>query len=140
MTGFTWNLQSQMYMWIRCFSNSTPYFGVYFSNDISISQGQQERNWTWLDLWNFSTINLKSFHNAIDWFGFIFKCLSQYGRGKFSDLHCSNYWKMHSWNFSSTLAWSEHYTPCKTNSPINSPKKVCSPIKSFFKKKVPTLL
>ena len=28
----------------------------------------------------------KSFHNSIDWLGFIFKCVYQHGWGKFSDL------------------------------------------------------
>ena len=43
-----------------------------------LSQGQQEGNWTWLDLWNHLTINLKekSIHNSKDWLGFIFSSVS----------------------------------------------------------------
>ena len=99
-------------VWRRCFSNSIPYLWcLLFKKYINTpGQGQQDRNWTWLNLWNFSTINRqdKSSHNTIEWFGFILKCFSHYGQGKFSDLHCSNYWKMHLWNFSFPLAWSDH--------------------------------
>ena len=86
------------------FQIQSPICGVYFSENTP-GQGQQDRNWTWLNLWNFSTINRKdkSSHNTIEWFGFILKCFSHYGQGKFSDLHCSNYWKMHLWNFSFIL-------------------------------------
>ena len=94
------------------FQIQTPICDVYFLNNISIppGRGQQEGNWTWLNLWNCLTINLKnkSFNNSKDWLGFIFKYVSHHGRGKFSDLHCLNYWKTHFWNFSALLTWSDH--------------------------------
>ena len=92
----------------RWFSNSIPYlwcllFKWYINNP---GQGKQEGNWTWLDLWNLLTLNFKdkSFHNSNDWLGFIFKCVSHHGWAQFSDLHCSNYWEMYLWNFSSIFA------------------------------------
>ena len=59
----------------------------------SPGQGQQEGNWTWLHLWNLLTINLKDkcFHHFKDWLGFIFKCVSHHGRGKYSEFQCPNY-------------------------------------------------
>ena len=77
-------------------------FDVYL---LTPGQDQQKGNWTWLDLWNLLTINVKDkyFHNSKDWLEFIFKCVSHYCQGKFSDLHCSDYWKMHLWNFSFLL-------------------------------------
>ena len=69
-------------------------------------QDEKKENWTGLELWNLLTTNLrdKSFHNSKDRLEFIFKYVSHYGLGKFSDLHSSNCWKMHLWNFFSLLA------------------------------------
>ena len=50
-----------------CFSNSIPYlFCLIFKQYIN-TPGQKEENWTWLDLWNLLSPNLrhKSFHNSI---------------------------------------------------------------------------
>ena len=58
--------------------------------------------------------------SSIDWLGFILKCVFHHEQEKFSDL---------------VFSWLENLFPCKT-SPINLARKVCSPMRSFFKKKV----
>ena len=80
------------------------------------------------NLWSLITINLKnkSFHNSVEWWGlFNFKWISHHGWEKYSDLQCSDYWKMHLW-YSSHVEQSLHkFAQC------------LSPIKNFFWKKVP---
>ena len=120
------------------FQIQSPICGVYFSNNMWISQARDKKkgNWTWLELWKLSTINLedKSFHNSKEWLGFNLKCVSHHSWGKFSDLLCSNYWKMHFETFSHSL----HdliIRPHVKQPPLNLTKKFCSPMKSFFKEK-----
>ena len=67
---------------------------------ITPGQGQCEGNWTWHNLWNLSTINIKdkSSHISIEWPWLYLKWISHNVWEKFSNLHCWNYWKMHLWN------------------------------------------
>ena len=99
-------------------------------------QGQQEENETCTNLWNLLTINLKdkSFNNSKDWLEFIFKCVSHHGWGNFSDLHCSNYWKLYLWNFPPSL----HHLIIRTHvkqSPNKFAQKSLFPHERLFKRK-----
>ena len=73
---------------------------VSFSKNISISQVRaMRRNWIWHNLWKLLTVSLKDkyFHNSFlqNRQCLIFKWISHYAWGKFSDLQYSDYRKMH---------------------------------------------
>ena len=54
-----------------------------------------------------------------------------FGWGKFSDLHCSDYWKMHLWNFPSPFGMIRSLVPpMQDNSSWIFPKKFVPTIKS----------
>ena len=78
----------------------------------------------------------KSFYKPIDWLGFIFTCISHHGWEQNSDFQCSDYWKMHLWNYSSLL----HdliIRPHVKQPSINFPKKIVPHAKLFEEKSPP---
>ena len=80
---------------------------VNFSNNISRS------GWTWQNLWNLLTINLKnkSSHYSMDWLGHFLQVYMPSWLAKCSDLHSLTYWNMHFWNsptFGMIWSWMPH--------------------------------
>ena len=70
--------------------------------------------------------------------GFIFKWIFHYSWGKFSDLQCSDYWKMPLWN-SPSLSMMSSLVPHVEQPSHNLLKKVC-PHEKRFLEKVPQYL
>ena len=105
--------------------------GVNFSNNILIPYI------AWHNLWNLLTINLKdkSFHYFIEWT--TFKLGFNHGCEKFSNLQCSDYWKIYFLELPPT--WNDliFSFPIYNNPSINLPQKHCPLMESSFCKKVP---
>ena len=92
-------------------------------------------NWTWHDLWNLLTINFKDkpFHNSVDWSRLLSSSVYPTIVRKLLDLQCSDYWKMHLWNYPYPfdMIWSL-VSPCKTISLHEFAQKCVTPLRKAF--------